>query len=251
MSDFELWDPAKGPDVAYSIAPVSFPAYESCKQQAQAVAEYIGGLELTEDNVKEVKENLAKCRKVTEALNRKRIDIKKQILQDYEDFDRKVKELVFIVDNADSALRTKVREMEEKERQEKKEQIRALWDKRAGLYRISKVCDEAFDKFLTPKHLNKTTTMKAVEKAMTDWLERTEKDLELLSGMGPEFEAEYISCFDLNKAISEVHDRKTRVEAVVNNPAAEPTATFTVYGTANINLARMLFEKNGINFKEI
>ena len=252
MSEFELWDPAKGPDVSYSIAPVSFPAYEVCKQQAEAVADYIGSLELTEENVKEVKENLAKCRKVTEALTRRRIDIKKQILQEYEDFDRKVKELVFIVDNADSALRAKVREMEERERQEKKEQIRALWEKRSPMYRITEICDGAFEKFIAPKHLNKTTTMKAVEKSMVLWLEKTEKDLEILGEMGAEYEAEYTSCFDLAKSITAVNERQAMIETVKKeDTAAEAAATFRIYGTANIALARMLFEKNEVNYKEI
>ncbi len=254
MSEFDLWDPAKGPDVSYSVAPVSFPAYEACKRQAEAVANYIGSLELTEENIKEVKENLAKCRKVTDALNRKRIDIKKQVLRDYEDFAQKVNELVSIVDDADSLLRGKVRELEERERLQKMEEIRELWDKRAAMYKIVKICDGAFEKFISPKYLNKTTTMKTVERNMVDWLEQTEKDLELLSAMGPEYEAEYASCLDLNKAIAAVRDRKTRLETVVHvqhTGTMEPTATFRVHGTVNITLARMLFEKNEVKYEEI
>lgn len=251
MNDFELWDPTKGPDVSFAVAPVSFPAFELYKQQAQEVAEYIGSLEVTEDTVKDVKKELAKCRKVTDELNKRRITIKKQILEEFGDFEAQVKELIFIVDGADSQLRAKVRQMEEAEREEKKAQIRAIWDARVCLYRINDLCD-AFDRFLTPKHLNKTTSLKNVEKAMIDFLEQTQKDLEVLAAMGPEYEAEYVTCFDLAKTIAAVNDRKVREETVkVTQEDGDPSATFVVKGAKDIKLAKMLLDENGINYREV
>ena len=62
MNEFEVWDPTKGPDVSFKAAPVAFPAYETYKQQAMMAADYIRSIDLSEDNVKQVKKELAKCR---------------------------------------------------------------------------------------------------------------------------------------------------------------------------------------------
>lgn len=253
MSDFELWDTAKGPDVSFHVAPVSFPAFEVYKAQAQMVAAYIGSLEVTEDNVKDVRKELAKCRKVTEELKRRRIDIKNRILEEYGIFEGQVKELTGIVDAADSELRQKVRAMEERERQDKRERIHEIWEKRVGLYKVGKLAkDEAFESFLTPQHLNKTTSMKSVEKEMVAWLEQTEKDLDALAAMGQEYEAEYLTCFNLGLTISVVNARHQREQLVRQDHEedAPEVAVFRVYGTKDIALTRALLKANDINFKE-
>lgn len=252
MNEFELWDPNKGPDVSFAAAPVSFPAYEVYKKQAQEIADYIGGLEVTEDNVKQIKQELASCRKVTDELNRRRIAIKKMVLKDFNEFEAQVKDLIFIVDEADSQLRTKVRQMEEEEREAKRQAIKDIWDKRIGLYSIGKVGQDPFGKFCIPRYLNKTTSMKVVEKDMTEWLEMTEMDLSLLLTMGPEYQAEYGICYNTAKAIRNVNDRKTREEVAEKaaEEEIEETAVFTVYGAKNIAFARTLLDTNWIKYKE-
>ena len=55
MNEFEVWDSTKGPDVSFKAAPVAFPAYETYKQQAMMAADYIRSIDLSEDNVKQVK----------------------------------------------------------------------------------------------------------------------------------------------------------------------------------------------------
>lgn len=254
MNSFEVWDPTKGPDVSFRVAEIDFPAYEVYADQAKTIAEYICSLEVTEDNIKEVKKELAKCRKVTDELNKRRIAIKKDILAEFGVFESQVKTLIFIVDNADSQLRAKVRQMEEAEREEKKARIREIWDKRIGLYRIGAICADAFDIFLKPKHLNKTTPIKAVEKAMTDWLEQTEKDLEVLAGMGVEYEAEYVRCLDMAKAIATVNDRKAQtdiVRAAEEDTQEEEVLVIAITGRKDIEFTKVLLDVNGINYKEV
>ena len=251
MNEFEVWDPTKGPDVSFKAAPVAFPAYETYKQQAMMAADYIRSLDLSEDNIKQVKKELAKCRKVTDELNKRRLDIKKQVLSEYDVFENRVKYLIAIIDEADSELREKVRELDEMEREAKKQKIREIWDKRIDLYSI-RILPDAFDRWLSPRHLNKSTSMKAVEKDMVAWLEKTEKDLETMTFMGEEYKAEYLACLDVSAAVAEVKAREARTEAVrqMTEDTEEEVKHITITGRKDIEFALVLLKANGINFRE-
>lgn len=251
----QLWDPSQ-PDVTCNKALVKFPAFEHYKQQAQQIARYINSIVLTDDNVKDVKKDLAAARKVTDGLDKKRIQIKNAILEEYVGFESQVKELQGIIKEAESTLRTKVREMEEEERQAKKVQIREIWDKRYPLYEISQYLtpDDAFRSWLTPQHLNKSTSIKSIEKEMVEWLEATDKDVSTVKSMGDDYLIEYIGCLNLPDAISAVNLRneiKMEIEqGEYEEITSETTATFIITGEKNIKLTELLLKDNDIEYRK-
>ena len=251
----QLWDPSQ-PDVTCNKALVKFPAFEHYKQQAQQIARYINSIVLTDDNVKDVKKDLAAARKVTDGLDKKRIRIKNAILEEYVGFESQVKELQGIIKEAESTLRTKVREMEEEERQAKKVQIREIWDKRYPLYEISQYLtpDDAFRSWLTPQHLNKSTSIKSIEKEMVEWLEATDKDVSTVKSMGDDYLIEYIGCLNLPDAISAVNLRneiKMEIEqGEYEEITSETTATFIITGEKNIKLTELLLKDNDIEYRK-
>lgn len=238
--------------VVYAPAKIDFPGFEEYKVAATEIAEYIGEIELTQDNVKEVKKVLADARKVTDGLNKRRIEIKKLVNSEYQEFEKKVRELCSIIDEADQELRGKVREIEEAEREEKKANIIALWNKRAPHYKISEYFPDAWELWLTPQHLNKSVSMKHVEEDMTEWLEETEGAFNVLSGMDDEYTVEYIGCLDLKTAIQNVNDRK-KIKAMFesDDEDEDDTAHFIIRGEKNITLTKLLLKDNGINFEII
>ena len=81
--EFEVWDTSK-PDVTFEPAKITFPALGFYMEQAEKIADYINSIEVTEDNIKDVKKDLAAARKVTKALSDRRIAIKKEIMSNYE-----------------------------------------------------------------------------------------------------------------------------------------------------------------------
>lgn len=250
----ELWDPSM-PDVSYQTAPVKFPAFEYYKQQAQKAAEYINSIVLTDNNVKDVKKDLAAARKLTDGLDQKRIQIKNAILADYVEFESQVKELQAIVKDAESSLRSKVKELEERERENKKAQILDIWNKRYPMYQISEMLavNDTFERWLTPQHLNKSTSMKSVEKEMTEWLENRDKDIESLRSMDDEYLVEYLGCLDLPAAISAVNSRneiRSEIHKDSLNDYAEPIAKFIITGEKDIKLTELLLKENGIDYRK-
>lgn len=254
MSEFNLEIIENQNDVTYDVARVEFPAYEEYKEKATAVAEYIYGMEANADNIKETKAVLAKARKLTERLNRVRIDMKKAILENYNTFESQVKEIAGIVDDADKELRAKVNDLEEAEREAKKKEIYDLWLKRVPAYDydlLEAVLPNAFDRWLTPKHLNKTTSMKQVEKDMTEWIRKTLEDINAAKAMGDDYVEAYAWAGDLAKAIAEVHRREDALDAIrglMDPDEEEPSQTFVVYGWDNISKAEDLLRRNEIKF---
>jgi len=254
MSEFNLEIIEKQNDVTYDIPQVNFPAYEEYKEKARAVAEYIYNMEPTEENIKETKATLAKARKLTDKLNRARIDMKKAILQNYTTFEQQVKEITGIIDDADKEIRAKVKDMEEAEREKKKAAIHELWLKRIPAYDydlLNAVLPNAFDRWLTPKHLNKSTSMKSIEADMTAWIQKTLTDIETAKSMGDDYVEAYAWTVDLAKAIAEVHRREDALDAIhglMDPDEEEPSQTFVVYGWDNISKAEDLLRRNDIKF---
>ncbi len=234
---------------------MQFPDYENYKSQAEQIAAYIRDIVPTEDGIKEAKTTLAAARRVTDGLNRKRIDLKKQILGNYSEFESQIRSLTGVIDEADSDLRGKVRDLEEQEREEKKQKIRDMWNKRFTDYTLSQLVssDIAFNRWLQPVHLNKTTTMKAVEMSMVFWLEEREKDLQACRSMGDEYLTEYLLSYDLSITIASVKDRAERAEAVNQLTAEDPevTAVFYITGKAYISLTERLLKENEINYRKV
>lgn len=243
-------------DVTFEIPAVSFPAYEEYKEKAEAVAEYIGSMEVSADNIKETKLTLAKARKLVDRLDRARIDMKKAILQNYTIFEGQVKEITGIIGEADKELRSKVRELEEIERQEKKKAIRDIWNKRIAPYgEITAVIPDAFERWMKPQYLNKTVSMKMVESEMSTWMVQTLTDIHAARAMGDEYLAAYSRMGDIAKAIEEVHaqrDALETVKAVTTDPVdmVQAKAVFVVYGAKDIALAERLLTENDINYKK-
>lgn len=247
--ELKPYDP-QGKDVIFQKAPITFPAFEYYKEQAIMMADYINGIELTEDNVQDVKKDLASVRKVTDELSRRRIAIKKTILEDFDVFESEVKELSEIISEAESHLRTKLKELEEQERKNKEAAILETWNKRASLYQICSLLPDAFHTWLSPQHLNKSTSMKKIESDMTEWLEKTEKEITTLRSMDSEYLVEYLSTLDMSEAIDAVN-RRNEIREVVSEPEpeeTEPTATFIIKGEKEIKLAELILKENNIEF---
>ena len=249
--EFEIIKTAES-DVLFDIPNVSFPTFDQYREQAIQIAEYINSLEVTTDNVKEVKAVLAKARKITDELNRRRIDIKKLILQNFVTFEAQVKELSEIVDSADAELRSKVKLLDEEERRQKKDQLLEIWEKRIQMFgNLATLIPDAFDRWLTPKHLNKTTTVKSAETDMVEWLQDKYKGIEAAESMGQEYLVEYLKTFDLAKAIGAVMENRQIQDAIKETETEEdePTATFIVFGETSIALTELLLKTNRVNYR--
>lgn len=236
-------------DIQYTTGVVKFNNYEQYYERACEVARYIHSVELTEDNIKQCKTDLADARKVVKALDQVRIKVKKELLKPYQDFEEKIKALQKIIDDADGRLREQVKEIEENERMKKKDAIREIFNKRVAMYDINQYLSDAFDLWLTPKHLNKSMSLAKVEKDMTQWLEHAQKDIDTIKSFDDAdvILTDYIMTLDINEAI-ERNQRRKEVAQTIKADDIEEIATYIVKGAANIRLTEILLRENGIEF---
>lgn len=249
MEQFELSEQIR------VVAPiVTFEEYEKLKSQAAVIAENLLAIKVTEENVKSAKKVLAEVNKRVALLNQQRIAIKNEILKPYDSMAAQVKEIESIVKIAEDRVREQVRELEETEREKKRVDLETIWADRIGMYEYAKVLN--ISDWIEPMHLNKTQTVKKSEEEMTAFLERSERDIETLSGMASADDLihEYRQSKDMASAIQTVAERKRKIaeQTQVLKASVETIEPeeflFVVIGEKDKKLTELLLKENGIEF---
>lgn len=237
--------------VSYQKGVIKFDSFETYKAQAQDVADYINGLELTEENYSLVKKDLADARKVVKGLDDARKQLKKEMLEPYQAFEKQIKELQSIIDKADKQLREQVKAMDDKAREAKRDDIRVVFDKRVHLYpNIKNILENPFDAFLKPQHLNKTMTLNKVEKEMVKWLEDIEKELTVLLNMDDENAIKFYltNGYDFARAIEQAKEFAEQKVAKEEELHEDEFVTVTI-SKNDLGAVIQLLTNNKIDFK--
>lgn len=203
---------------------IKFPQYDELKEDAQKVYDYLSTVEVTEDTVKANKKLIAAVNKSIKTLEDERIRVKKELLEPYASFETQIKEIVGIVKEADTLVRDQIKDLEEIERDHKREDIEHLFNRRIKQYTFSEIF--VFEDFLENRHLNKTVSIEAVEKELVEWLEKIQGDMTTIQIIpdSKEIMTEYVTCKDLNQAIKTVSDRKA-----LNSKVGEVVADVEVF----------------------
>lgn len=160
-----------------SLAPIQF-NYEDIKKWVTEKAKEYKSVVYTEETITAAKSDRATLNKVAKAINDEKIRIKKEVLKPFEDFENKCKELQGIITDASSSIDAQVKAFEEKEQNEKKEQIKALFDIYIGDYKDLIL----FDLIFNPRWLNKTYAMKKIEEEINHLVVKTSDDMKVLEG---------------------------------------------------------------------
>lgn len=232
---------------------IQFNDFERLKQEAEKLADQIKTVEVTDENVKHSKKLLAEVNKRVQVIDAQRIAVKKTMLQPYQLFEEQVKEIVSIVKDAEDFVRVQVKSMEELERVEKEHHLEQLFHKRIIHYSFRDLFH--FKDFLKPKHLNKTTSIEAVEKEMVDFLEKITMDLKAIEAMDHSHDvlAAYVESKDLGTALWVVQQQQQRKQAVVDSEAIKhPTEDkigwlvhVKVYNQKELKLLEFVLKENG------
>lgn len=160
-----------------SLAPIKF-NYEDIKKWVTEKAKEYKSIVYTEETLTAAKTDRATLNKVAKAINDEKIRIKKEVLKPFEDFENKCKELQGIITDASNSIDVQVKAFEEKEQNEKKEQIKSVFDAYIGDYKDLIL----FDLIFNPRWLNKTYTMKKIEEEINHLIVKTSDDMKVLEG---------------------------------------------------------------------
>lgn len=101
--------------------------YDGLKNWALAYVSRYKDLVITEDQVKEIKKDMAEINKAKQRIDKARIEAVKAVSAPIKAFETKIKEICGIFDDAYNSLGNQVKEFEETEREQKRDQIKDLW----------------------------------------------------------------------------------------------------------------------------
>lgn len=124
---------------------------------------------LTEETVKEGKEDKAKLNKVIKAIEDKRKEIKKSVMLPYEKVEEDFKEITGLINTTVNALDTQIKAFEEEEKSKKQEQINELLK-----------LNTTGVNFNNEKWLNATYKLKDIEQEIIEFVTKFNQDMELL-----------------------------------------------------------------------
>ena len=174
--------------------------FDELKQELTEKVSMYETLVYTDDQIKEAKADKAQLNKLKKALNDERIRLEKEYMVPFNSFKSQVAEIISIIDKPVALIDKQVKEYEDKQKQEKMEQIKALWsemDVPEGL---------TLERVFEDRMLNVSYGMNHVKQKMLDDIKKFNRDMETLAALpefGYEAQQEYIRTLDLNKALAE------------------------------------------------
>ena len=188
--------------------------FEELKTELAERLSYYSDLVVTEDTIKDAKADRASLNKLRDAIETRRKEVKKQVLEPYNSFEGQVKELVALIDKPVEAIDGQLAGFEEKRKEEKRKQIEASYDALVS----STIKDIIpLDRIMPKKWLNATMSMTKVEEEIVGWSKRVNADLLALDTVEEEYKAAvretYIRTLDIEAAMAHRKSMKAAAEA--------------------------------------
>ena len=174
------------------------------------------------DDIPKCKEDKALLNKAAKALDDKRKELEKVWNKPFEEFKTTCNDTCKLIKNAVSLIDGVIKEDENRTKKAKREEIEKLAEK-CGVEIIGIKLDLIFD----AKWLNKTTSMKSIEKAITEKVDNIKKDLETLKLFAEDYDAlaaRYKENLNLQETIAYANKLKEQRASSVS-PSKKETAT--------------------------
>ena len=154
------------------------------------------------------KKKRAELNSAKQKLTRSRIDLVRELMKPYEDFENRCKALEKKVDTASGYLDEIVKMKEQEEKDAKKNTIELLWQtKNFDLFPLEKI--------FNPKWLNKTFKESDIIAEMDARIEKTYKDLKTIEGfsdIADVLKAHYLICLDIGDTLDYGEELKKQNE---------------------------------------
>lgn len=168
------------------------------------------------DNLKDAKKSLADLRKLQEQLEKKRKSIKNQVLKPYKDFEGKYKKAVDVLTKHIFKLDNAVKNLEEKQKQEKLEKIEAMIaEKIEDLEENLQTAIKSIPTLRNPKWINKAYSLSKIDSELDDKIDDIRNDLMTLSEVEDEYFAIALETYrnaGLSRALLKVAEQKKQKE---------------------------------------
>lgn len=201
--------------------------FEEMKSFLSTQLEKYNNLAVTEDSIKDGKADKAKLNKLKTALEDKRKDIKKQFLVPYEDFERKERELVKMIDEPINAIDQQLKAFEIRNKEIKKAELLEHFTNSVG--NLSSIL--TFEDVFNERWLNATYKIADAKNEIYEAISKTEGDIETIKSLKADCESQIMSVYlhthDLSAALREkehIEEQKRRMAEYEAKREAEKAA---------------------------
>lgn len=152
------------------------------KDKLSSMMELYKDAQFNEDTSAEAKKEVATLRKIKKALNDRRIQVKKEYMEPYDDFETKVKELTNLIDEPIVLIDRQVQVFEERKKEEKKQKIRNTYTELIGdmeeYLPLSRIYDSKWE--------NVSKSLKSIREEIEQAVSSTEMAVNTIKGMNSE-----------------------------------------------------------------
>lgn len=197
--------------------------YAEIKQQLAEQMEIYKGMEYTDDTIKDAKTDRATLNKLAKEIDDRRKAVKKEYNKPLDAFETQVKSLLAIIQEPIGIIDTKVKDYENRCKEEKKALIVTYWNEKV-VQLPEELRERAWNRLYDDRWTNATTSAKAYKDAIDSGIAGILKDIETIKSMASEFEQEGISVyhqtFVLADAIGKMNQLKAQKEAIMEKERA-------------------------------
>lgn len=153
--------------------------FEELKENLSNMMELYKDAKFSEDTTVAAKKEVATLRKIKKALDTRRIEIKKEYMQPYDDFEIKVKELKCLIDEPIELIDKQVKAFEKKKKEEKRESIEEMYKDLIGNMQeylpLTKIYNNKWE--------NASVSMKSIQEEMDQAISSTTMAVQTIQGM--------------------------------------------------------------------
>ena len=178
--------------------------FDALEEQLDKKLDEYRGAVFTEDTKTIAKAEIASLRRLKKDIEDGRKTVKKKWMEPYDAFDKRMKSLSAKVDEPINAINEQVQAIEEKRRQEKREEIHQTYEDCISEY---KGCREFInlDKLYDPKWENVSVSMKSIKKDMIEKMSAIQTAVSSIKAMRSDKESDALALYkrtlNLNDAI--------------------------------------------------
>ena len=239
---------------------VEFYNFEDLKTILEAELVRYQNIAYSEDDLKEAKADQKKLKDLRKAIDDKRKEIKKIYMQPYEVVEAQTKELIALIDAPLKAIGTYLDSAKEAEKEQKRQEIRAFYDREATP--LGELADALFasPSFWNPKWELKSAKAKMWQDEIREKIAQAAADLSSLQSAGgehtPALIAKYLECQDMEQvhqfreSLTAAKEISTTVEAADEQDNVVGWQIMKIHGTRRqMQMLRDQLEIMGMEFE--
>lgn len=198
--------------------------HEELKKQLAAELEKYKNIVVTENDMANAKADRAALNRFKDAVETKRKEIKREYLEPYNEFEKRIKEITSMIDEPIKAIDSQIKEFEAVKKEEKKKEIEKIYEENIGEFKEL----IPLNKIWNNRWMNLTYKVEDIAIEIETVAGRAQSGVEIIKGLNSEFEGQIMDKFfqtlDITAALQEnkrLQIQKKQLEKISGNKDAE------------------------------